>query len=172
MTGKMGDTICDVMLHSYKDLEAKCELIEAQAVKYALGSMQKDTYTCAETLIKMNNEKITLCNIKVVIDDAIKSIEKNAELKAYYLDNVFYMDFILQEHISLRTFFRRIQKQKERLYKVIQSRFSDENLFELIRGSRWLFDRYHKAVRRAENEGKGKGKETNDQKPKTAQVGK
>nr|DAG81684.1 MAG TPA: hypothetical protein [Caudoviricetes sp.] len=164
--------LCEVMLRSYKDLEAKCELIESRAVRYALSSMNKDIYTCAETLLSLNNEKITLCNVKVVVDEAVKNIGRNAELKAFYLDGTHYMDIIQQEHMSLRTFFRRAKIQKERLCEAIQERYSDECLFELVRGSRWLFDRYHKAVRRAEDARKRKSKGTNDQKPKTAQVGK
>lgn len=164
--------VCEVLLHSYKDLEKKCEFMEERAVKFALQSMNKDAYTCAETLLKLNNEKITLCNIKVVIDDAMNAISENDELRAFHCDGLSYKQIVQAEQISLRTFFRRIARQKEMLFEAIQERYSDECLFELVRGSRWIFNRYCEAVRRAESERKGKNKETNDQKPKTAQIGK
>lgn len=164
--------ICEVMLKSYKYLEAMCDQVEAKAIICALGSRNKDVFECAERLIQLNNEKITYCNIKVIIDEALNSISRNDELKAYYIDGEFYKDIAQREKITERTFFYRLKKQKKLLFEAIQEKYDTECLFELVRGSRWLFDRYHKAVRRAENEGKGKGKEMNDQKPKTAQVGK
>lgn len=162
------EALCDVMLKSYKYLETKCKMIEYQAWKCALNSQNSDAYQCAETLIKLNREKLTYCNVKVIIDEALNKIGRNTELKDYYIYGVYYKNTMIRENISRRTYYYRLDKQKQLLFNAIKEKYDDDVLLETLCGSRWLFNMYNKAVKRATKSDKEKRKEMNDQKPETA----
>lgn len=134
--------VCEVMLFAYKDLEKQCEKVEAQALRFALGSRNRDVFESVETLLKLTDEKIAYCNIKVIIDEALKSIGRNVELIDYYINGLDYKAIIEREKIYERMFFRRIKRQKELLCKAILKQYDVDYLFAMIRESEWLTKQY------------------------------
>jgi hypothetical protein len=135
--------ICEVMLYAYKDLERMCDTVEAQVWRVALGSINNNVYDTAEKIIRLNNEKIAYCNIKVIIDEALKQMKRCDEIKAYHIDGLYYKDVIKQEAYTERTYWRRLQRQREKLYQIIIDSNKAEDLQAIISDSRWLTGRYN-----------------------------
>ncbi len=138
--------VCEVMLYAYKDLEKRCENLDCKVERVALASMNKDVYQSIETICKLTDEKITYCNIKVIIDEALNKIGKNAELKALHIDGEHYKDIIQREAINERTFYRRLKRQRELLCKAILKQYAVDYLVALIRESKWLMKQYYKII--------------------------
>lgn len=146
------EVILKVFLQAYKDLETKCKVVEIQSLRVAFASRNKDVYECVETIIALNNQKITYCNVKVLIDDAISHIGRISEIKAYYLDAEDYKDIIKRINITERQLFGRIKRQRIEMLRYIKTQYDTEFLTGLISGSRWLMSLYNKEIKKAEKE--------------------
>lgn len=138
--------VCEVMLYAYKELEERCKKLDDKVVRVALASRSNDVYESAERIYKLTDEKISYCNIKVIIDEALNKIGRNDEVKAYHIDGEYYKDIIAREEISERCYMSRLQRQRAKIYKVITEKYDSEYLAELIRASGWLLSQYNKAI--------------------------
>lgn len=138
--------VCEVMLYAYKALEDRCEKLDDKVLRVALGSMNRGVFESTNEILKLTDEKITYCNIKVIIDEALNKIGRNDEVKAYHIDGEYYKDIIAREEISEKTYFRRLKKQRAKLYKAITDKYDGEYLAGLIRESKWLMEQYHKII--------------------------
>ena len=71
MTVSIGDVICEVMLQSYKSLEAMCTDIEEQSRRVALCSINKTVYKSVERLAELNKEITAYSNVRYIIEQAL-----------------------------------------------------------------------------------------------------
>lgn len=138
--------ICKVMLSAYKDLEKMCNRVEERAWRCALGSIHNDVKEVADKIIQLNNEKIAYCNVKVIIDEAIKGIGRSTEIKGYYIDGLSTLDIIKQEQITEEAYRKRIERQRERLYQFIMDNYNREFLSSIIEDSYWLKNKYREKI--------------------------
>ena len=137
--------ICEVMFNAYKDLERLCNKAEERAWRVALGSINNDVLTVAEKIIRLNNEKIAYCNIKVIIDEAVKNIGKSAELKAYYIDGLTLEVIAEREDIATSTLHGKVERQLKKACEYITSNYDGDFLAGLIMDSKWLMVKYRTA---------------------------
>jgi methylphosphotriester-DNA--protein-cysteine methyltransferase len=133
-----GQTICEVMLYSYKDLEEKCNGLEYKIRRLCERSMHAgihDTFSKAVTLI---NEKIAYCNVKVIIDEAVEKIGDSKALKEYYFKNRDIKAIAYAQSLKVAQAVELIEKQEQAVYKAILKAYSTERLLDIISDSRWL----------------------------------
>lgn len=131
--------VCKTLLYEYRNLERYCEIVDSKLWRCGRTSMNKNVYEAVDSLIKLNNEKIAYCNIKVIIDEATSD---KAELKAIYIDGQDFATLEAVTGLSQRTIFRKLAKQKERLYSYLINKYGFEYLFDLISDSKILLNKY------------------------------
>ena len=138
------ELICECILNSYKDLERLCDICDKTILKYAIKSHGNDIYKAFDVITSLMNEKNIYCNIKVILDDAINRLKNNTELKQRYVFGVRIMD--MQEVFGLKenTIVKRIKRQKEKLFSCLQSKYSFEQLYDFIKNSKYLMNRYRR----------------------------
>lgn len=153
--------VCEVLLRSYKDLEALCEIADQKILSWAL-KQNADMFQTIERMNKCINEKIAYYNIKVLIDEAIKNIGHCEELKYNFLKGI--SSTKLENIIELKTyeykgqvceyknkrnaFVNRIRTQKKNLFNYILRTNNHEKLFNLIKDSGTLMHRYNTILKR------------------------
>lgn len=145
-----GQTICEVMLHSYKDLEERCNGLEYKTRRLCERSMHAgihDTFTKAVSLI---NEKIAYCNVKVIIDKAVGKIGDSKALQDYYFKGRDVKSIARDYGLTAPKAVELIEKQRQCVFKAILTAYSTEKLLDIISDSRWLCNQCM-AIERAKN---------------------
>lgn len=107
------------MLTVYRYLERICGAIDKMVMKRALNCaditgnnyFQNNVYSVTQRLIDLSDRKVTLINLKVLIEDTLKGIsEKDAKiLIAKYVDGRKTKELAELFGVSLRTFFRMLK---------------------------------------------------------------
>ena len=134
--------VCKTMLYEYRNLEKYCDNVDGQLWRCGMKSRNINVYEAVDRLVKLNNEKIAYCNIKVIIDEAFEALPEKYELKAYYIDGVEFAKLEAETGIQAKSLFRRLEKQRNALCLNILSRYDFDYLFGLISDSRILLSRY------------------------------
>lgn len=139
--------ICEVMLYSYKDLEKKCRVIDMWIYNKAIYSAFSDTKEVLKDVEMLINEKIAYINTKVIIDKAIRNLNRSYELEQFHFkgwDSYKIADTINEKHGTIMS---RLWRQREKLYDEILNLYSGEQLLDIICDSSWLMNRYKRALK-------------------------
>lgn len=141
---KVEDIMCETLLNSYMDLEALCDKVDERMLRYGLYSanFHTDIFNVFDKMTGLINEKIAYCNIKVLIEEACAEITSSTELQHKYLLGYKNEDIIKKFGLNIRTFFRKMQRQKEKVFFVMKNRQSKKQLFDLISSSTALTKRF------------------------------
>lgn len=141
---KVEDIMCETLLTSYRDLEALSDKVDGRMLRYGLYSANLDTdfFNVFDKMTGLINEKSAYCNIKVLIEEACAEITSSTELQHKYLLGYKNEDIIKKFGLSARTFFRKVQRQKEKVFFVMKNRQSRTQLFDLISSSKALTKRF------------------------------
>ena len=143
--------ICSVMLFNYNALEKRCEWIDKTIFNTAVHSARKDTWEVCKRIEQLTQEKIAYINTKVVVDNALATLNRTYELEHHHFNGGSIEEIANALNEKWKTIEQRACRQREKLYQAIESSYTAEELLEMISGSAWLMHKYKEAVKRAEN---------------------
>lgn len=138
------------LLGVYRHLEAVADAIDKITLKTALNSYHfsmsnNDILKTSNRLIDLGERKVTLINLKVLIEDILSSMqEKDADiLICRYIENIKFKDIALEKNIGLRTVFRRVERAEDMFSKKLEARgYSDLKLRNMLKNEKWIMNYY------------------------------
>ncbi len=133
-SGQVAKKMCKTVLNAYNILPYVTSAIDRLIVKKAESSMclatQNTLESYAEEMISLSEQKVSLINLKVLIDETLSEIkEKEARiLLLRYVDNVKCEDCLDILKMDKRTFFRRLAIALNSFYKVFNFKLLQKKL--------------------------------------------
>lgn len=137
---------CKTFLNIYRSLEKITTAIDKIVLTSGLN-MSADVYFTANKIIELTNRKITLINLKLLIEKQLSELPsiyaKLLILK--YVDRVRGEDIALAFNISNRTFFRRHNAALKSFELCLKRNGKDhDTLLEFCKKEAWIIDLYNK----------------------------
>lgn len=133
-----GQTICEVMLHAYKNLEERCRGVDYKVLTTSQRSMRADTTETFYKVTRLINEKIAYINTKVIIDKAVEKIGDSKALQDYYFKGRDVKSIARDYGLTAPKAVELIEKQKQSLIMAIIREYSPRRLWDIISDSRWM----------------------------------
>lgn len=144
--------ICKVMLYSYKYLIKKCEAVDEEIMKCGLVSFHTGIYSSFDKIVKLMNEKIAYCNIKVMVDKTLAEMKNKEAIEKYHILGISLKDLV-NDFNSERTMFRHLEKQREEFCKRLLAKNDEKKLVEIISDSKWLIYLYNEILKLKKQKG-------------------
>lgn len=141
------------ILSIYKYLEPLSNSIDDLVLKKSINSAfygngrYNSCYDCANKIMKLMDRKVSLINIKVMVDRVLENmpLKYRQLLILAYIDNVKSEHIAEIMHISLRTFFRKKNDALISFSKnLVTLGFTGEKLRTMFGGEHWLTNLYDK----------------------------
>ena len=137
------------LLSVYRYLERVCDAIDKIVMKNALGCaditwqnyFQNNIYSVSQRIIDLSERKVTLINLKVLIEDTLKCLNaKEAKvLIEKYVDDAKAQDIAQIHDISIRTVFRIINNAEKSFSARLRLQgWSDLKLRVMIKDEMWI----------------------------------
>lgn len=147
--------VCKVMWYSYKGLEDRCELLDKDIRNTAIRSAFKNTMEVVGEIERLTAEKIAYINVKVIIDEALRSLNRRYEIVQHDIKGKTLEQITTELNAKKNTIDSRLTRQRVKLYEAILERYSGEELLNIICDSPWLMNKYRKELKQtAQNEPK------------------
>lgn len=137
------------LLSVYRYLERISGAIDKIILQNGLGSgkfsyfnyFQNNTASVAQRIIDLSERKVTLINLKVLVEDTLREIgQKDAEILIQrFFDGVKFKDIVESQGISLRTVFRRVDNAvKVFSNKLVVKGFNADKLGSMLEKEGWI----------------------------------
>ena len=110
------------------------------------NSSFNDVFNVTTAILDLTERKITLINLKLIIEKALKMIDKNyARLLIYkYIDGKKSTEIAEKFGFCLRTYFRKINSALTSFSKALtRLGYGDEKLFKMLKNEKWILDVYN-----------------------------
>lgn len=141
------------LLVTYNYLETIAGAIDKITLKTALNSfdyskinlVKNNVYSISNKLIDLADRKITLINLKILIEDVLKNIPiKDAVfLINRYFDRMKCKDLADKHGICVRSVFRRLTIAERNFDKKLKAKgFNDKKLNDMLKNERWILNFY------------------------------
>lgn len=138
------------LLYSYRYLETIVDTIDDMVKKISLYSMyyngktNTDTLSQINKLIELNDRKVNLINLKVLIEETLDMLScKDLQfVSLYYIDGLKSEETAKVMGVSLRTFFRRRNRAIEKFTDILAAKYSAQYFFDNYIEETWLIDLY------------------------------
>lgn len=137
-----GSIICKTMIYAYKDLERKCKEVDDYLLRVGKASFNGDILETFDKMASVMVEKKAYCNVKFLIDEALKEMKHSEELECYHLLGMETKEIASKFNVSEKAISKRTQRQREDLANTILAKYECLRLWEIIRASRWLTNKY------------------------------
>lgn len=137
----------NVLLRNYNNLENISKAIDARVSILAMSSINagEKTITLTDKILNLMETKMTLCNIKVLIDTAFKVLNYDDArlLVAKFVDKR-ELDWLASLYrVNKRTILRKIAVAKERFINAMKLQHYDEaRLCKELKHHHWLMNEY------------------------------
>ncbi len=141
-----GNIICKTMLYAYKDLERKCKRVDNELLRVGVNSYSRHILEAFDKMANLIQEKRAYCNVKVIIDEAIKETQNIEELKNYHILGISIKDIAIRFDIKENTIIKRLIRQEKKLFEAILKKYEDIKLFKIIADSKWLMNKYREFI--------------------------
>lgn len=137
------------LLKVYRYLERICGAIDKIIMQSALNSSNilgqnyfyNNVYSITQKLIDLSDRKVTLINLKILIEDVLKGLDENdAQLliEKYFDDNKF-KDIAEKRGVSIRTIFRKVEVAEINFSKRLNMLgYNDLRLEEFLAKENWI----------------------------------
>jgi len=138
------------LLYCYRYLENIVDTIDDMVKKISLYSVYYNRKTNTDTIsqinkvIELNDRKVNLTNLKVVIEESLNLLSCNdlQFVSLYYIDGLTAEETAKVMGVSLRTFFRRRNKAIDKLTNILADKYSVQYFFDNYIEETWLIDLY------------------------------
>ena len=114
-----------------------------------------NVYSISQKIIDLSERKVTLINLKVLIEDVLSEIDgKEAEiLIEKFFDGIKFRDLILRHDVSMRTIFRRYNKAMLSFSsRLAANGYSDSKLQHMVENEGWILNVYQRFANKNEDE--------------------
>ncbi|MGN1201108.1 MAG: ECF-type sigma factor [Candidatus Caccovivens sp.] len=141
------------ILSVYRYLERICDAIDNIVMKSALGSYNivgqdysfNNVYSISQKIIDYSERKITLINLKILIEDILKEIAPNDAkiLIERYVEGIKRREMAEKFDIGLRTVYRKIDHAEQAFVK--KMRFKGYDAFKMqewLKNELWIKNAY------------------------------
>lgn len=143
------------VLSVYRYLERICGSIDKIIMQSALGSADilgqnyfyNNTAAISEKLIDLSERKITLINLKVLVDDILGELQlkDSIVLIQRYLDEMKMKDIAQKDNISIRSVFRRLENAENAFgHKLKLKGYDSQKLNDFLKNEQWILNAYNK----------------------------
>jgi len=152
------------LLTVYRYLEKIAGTIDKLVIDKGLSSTSDDAFNVASEILKLTERKITLINIKVLIESALSKLpkQKSKLLILKFFDCLSCEDTAKLENISIRTYFRHIDNALTTFALELKLLGLDENYVSYnFKREKWLFSLYNRLLTQEINKKIGCTKEDN-----------
>lgn len=151
------------ILSVYRYLERIAGAIDKIIMKKALSSAnicgqnyyQNNIYTLSQNLIDLSERKVTLINLKVLIEDTLGVIDKNDAniLIEKFFDGVKSKDIAQRHEFSMRTVFRKIDSAVQSFAKALCMKgYGDIALQDMLKDESWILCVYNRLSTKLEED--------------------
>lgn len=158
----MNKVTAKTILRSYKSLFSIAEQIDDLVLKRAMSthSLKTDCVLCCaekqvEQVVKLMNKKNNLINLKLLTDETLEALgeECRTVLKNKYIECLKPEETAKSLGISLRTYFRRLDKAEKSFAKELLRRGCDDEWFkENYFDQSWLKYLYENTLEKVEKQ--------------------
>lgn len=147
------------LLGTYRYLENITGAIDKMVMKTALNSYHfcrgesNNVYNISNKIIDLADRKITLINLKVIIDKVLMEIpESDAKLLIErYVENVKCRVMAESSKVSIRTLFRKLTCAENNFTKkLVANGYTDARLNELLKKEKWILNFYDQVANKGE----------------------
>lgn len=143
------------LLGVYNYLETVADAIDKITLKTALGSFyfSKQTYeknnvlTISNRIIDLSQRKITLINLKVLVEDILFSLPKKDSLIliARYINRQKISDIAEKISLCRRSIFRKLKSAEEKfLYELNKRGYDSFRLNNTLKDEHWILNYYNR----------------------------
>ena len=151
------------LLSVYRYLERIAGAIDKIIEKTGLGSANicgqnyylNNIFTVSQKMIDLSERKVTLINIKVLVEEALKKIDpEDAEiLIEKFFDGVKTREIVELHEISMRTAFRKIDSAiKSFASALVLKGFDDLRLEKMLQNEHWILQVHERLLARDEED--------------------
>lgn len=151
------------VLSVYRYLERIAGAIDKIVEKTGLGSANicgqnyfyNNIFTVAEKMIALGQRKVTLINLKILVEDTLKKINpQDAEiLIEKFFDGVKTRELVEIHNMSMRTAFRKIDSAvKSFASALVMSGFDDKKLENMLQDEQWILQVHQKLLTKDEDD--------------------
>ncbi len=102
----------------------------------------------ANTILDLTERKITLINLKLIIEKALHSIDRNLAriLILKFIDGKKSNDIADLFKICLRTFFRKVNTALDSFSKALSRMgYTNDNLHKMLKNEKWIMETFNKS---------------------------
>lgn len=142
------------LLGVYNYLETIAGAIDKITLKTALNSFhfskinyeKNNVLSISNRLIDLSERKVTLINLKIIIENALMSMKKNDALIliARYVNREKIGQIAEKQNVSNRTIFRKISIAEEKFYNaVVKQGFDGLRLKNMLKDEHWIINYYN-----------------------------
>lgn len=164
-----GESVCEVMLRAYKDIDAMLEKLEERSLQVGLRSINIDVWEAIKKIERINSEMTAYCIVQDIVEQALQD---SKELEDYYFRGKQFCEIAKAEKMPERKVQYKIEKQRAQFYKNVLDRYSKAELVNIISPSKWLINMYNRRIKQADSDKRVHKVYITIPKYKTAQNGK
>lgn len=147
------------LLESYRYLETVVSTIDEMVKKISINSVyynrksNNDTLSVVNKVIMLNDRKLNLTNLKVIIENALDrlSLKDLQFVTLFYIDGLNIFEVAESLEVCVRTAFRRKLRALKEFTKALKQVTCKEYLFKNFSEEQWLMDIYAYYSRNEEN---------------------
>ena len=151
------------LLTSYRYLERISEAVDKIVKRTAMSgahvTMQNyyysNVFSISEKIINLSERKVTLINLKLLIEDILKSMNASDAriLIARHIDGTKRRVLAEKQGVSIRTVFRQIEKAEKAFNKhLLYKGYDDEKLKNWLASEKWILGIYDRLAKTDEEE--------------------
>lgn len=152
----------ETILTVYRYLERISGAIDKIIMQRALASSNivgqnyfyNNTYSVSQRIIDLSERKITLINLKVLIEDTLCKIDpKEAKILIFkYVDKLKSREIAPKMGIALRSVFRKLESAEQSFKsELIASGYNDIKLKDMLKDEVWINQTYNALAKKDEN---------------------
>ena len=138
-------TILSVYRYLERISNAIDKIVKRSAIASGFLSHQNYYYnnvlSISQKIIDLSQRKVTIINLKVLIDDILKTLSKKdaAVLIEKYIDCLKIKEIAQRENLSVRTVFRRIENAEISFAKTLRLKgYCESKLASLLKDEKWI----------------------------------
>lgn len=139
------------LLGVYRHLETVSDAIDKIVLKTALNSYHfsldgDDVLSTSNKLIELGERKVTLINLKLLVEDILTKIGQNEAdiLICRYIEGMKFKDIAFEKGLGLRTVFRRLDKAETSFTKkLLNMGYNSLSLQNKLKSEKWILNYYY-----------------------------
>ncbi|MBQ8749767.1 MAG: sigma-70 family RNA polymerase sigma factor [Clostridia bacterium] len=136
----------DVLLESYNNLVNFADAVDRKIdILSHCNDSRLNALEVSNKIIDLMEKKISICNTKVLIENVINNLDKEARklIVLKYIDKYSLEKIAISMKMTLRTIYRKMSKVREKFSKMLLLMgYTDEKLHLMYKDNLWLYNSF------------------------------